>query len=96
MILAYYPIDKIKIYNILQRFYIRYRKRRKFAPNPNGKLPPPIDSNENIQIYKRTCVYSIENKNELKEHLVIKIKSYPKSSDYYILNVLYDDYKDLL
>ena len=96
MILAYYNIDKTKIYQILERFYIRYKKRRKFEPNPNGKIPPPIDSIQNIQIYKRTCVYSRENKNEVKEHLVIKIKKYPKPFDYYILNVLYDDYKDLL
>ena len=96
MILAHYFIDKTKIYKILERFYIRYKKRRKFEPNPNGETPPPIHSIQNIQIYKRTCVYSRENKNEVKEHLVIKIKRYPKSSDYYILNVLYDDYKDLL
>jgi len=96
MILHHYTIDKTKIYKILERFHIKYRKRRKFEPNPNGKLPPPIDSNENIQIYKRTCVYSKENNNELKEHLVIKIRSYPRSNDYYILNVLFDEYKDLL
>jgi hypothetical protein len=96
MILAHYNIDTTKIYNILERFYIKYKKRRKFEPNPNGKIPPPFDSIQNVQIYKRTCVYSRENKNEVKEHLVIKIKRYPKPSDYYVLNVLYDDYKDLL
>jgi len=96
MILTHYTIDTTKIYKILERFYIRYKKRRKFEPNPNGKIPPPIDSIQHIQIYKRTCIYSRENNNEVKEHLVIKIKRYPKSSDYYILNVLYDHYKDLL
>lgn len=101
MILAHYTIDDTtKIYKILERFYIRYKKRRTFQSNPNGKIPPSFDSipniHKNIQIYKRTCVYARENKNEIREHLVIKIKRYPKSSDYYILNVLYDDYKDLL
>ena len=96
MILAHYTIDKTKIYKILERFYIKYKKRRKFEPNPNGKHPPSLDSIQSAQLYKRTCVYSRENKNETKEHLVIKIKRYPQNSDYYILNVLYDDYKDLL
>ena len=96
MILAHYTIDTSKIYNILERFYIRYKKRRNFEPNPNGKHPPSLDSMQSVQIYKRTCVYSRENKNEVKEHLVIKIKRYPQKSDYYILNVLYEDYKDLL
>ena len=96
MILAYYTVDKIKIYNILERFHIKYKKRRKFEPNPNGKHPPSLDSIQSAQLYKRICVYSRENNNERKEHLVIKIRSYPKTNDCYILNVLYDDYKDLL
>jgi len=96
MILAHYPIDKTKIYKILERFYIRYRKRRTFGSNPNGKNPPPIDSIQSIQLYKRTCTYSNEKQNNIKSHLVIKIKCYPTPYDYYILSVLYDDYKDLL
>ena len=96
MILAHYPIDKTKIYKILERFHIKYKKRRKFQSNPNGKTPPMLDDIHPIQIYKRTGVYSSENQNKTKEHLVIKIRSYPKPNDCYILNVLYDDYKDLL
>lgn len=96
MILAHYTIDKTKIYKILERFYIKYKKRRKFEPNPNGKTPPSIESIQHIQLYKRTCVYSSENQNKTKEHLVIKIRSYPRPNDCYILSVLYDEYKDLL
>jgi hypothetical protein len=96
MILHNYHIDNTKIYKILERFHRKYKKRIKFGQNPNGILPPPIDSIQHIQIYKRTCIYSRENQNEMKEHLVIKIKRYPEYTDYYILNVLFEDYKDLL
>lgn len=96
MILARYNIDNTKIYKILERFYIKYKKRRKFQSNPNGKTPPILDEVQNIQLYKRTCVYSSENQNKTKEHLVIKIRSYPRPNDCYILNVLFDEYKDLL
>ena len=96
MILAHYIIDKTIIYKILERFYVKYKKRRKFGPNPNGELPPSIDSIHSAQLYKRTCVYSSEKQNKTKEHLVIKIRSYPRPQECYILNVLYDEYKDLL
>jgi hypothetical protein len=98
MILSYYDIiDKTKIYKILERFYIKYRKRRKFQSNPNGNTPPMLDSIHNIQMYKRTCVYSSEfQNNTIKEHLVIKIKSYPRQNDFYILNLVFEEYKDLL
>lgn len=97
MILAHYNLDKNKIYNILERFHTRYKKRRKFEPNQNGIIPPLLDYIQSIQIYKRTCIYSSEFRNNtIKEHLVIKIKRYPKTSDYYILNLLFEDYKDLL
>jgi hypothetical protein len=96
MILTHYNIDTHKIYKILERFYIKYKKRRKFESNPNGKTPPILDKVHPIQIYKRTCVYSSEKQNQIKEHLVIKIKNYPRINDVYILNIAFDEYKDLL
>lgn len=94
MILAHYNLDNTKVSNILERFHTRFKRRRKFVSNPNGKSIPNIDTIKNIKIYKRTCKYVNENSNETKSNLVIKIQYSTK--EYYILNVLYDDYKDLL
>lgn len=95
MILAHYHLEKQKVYQILERFYTRFKRRRVFKENPNGKTPPNINTMKNVQIYKRTCKYINENNIEVKPNLVIKIQYYEKE-EYYILNVLYDDYKDLL
>ena len=95
MILAHYNLDKQKVYQILERFYTRFKRRRVFKTNPNGKSPPSIHTMQKVQIYKRTCKYVDLNKNDTKANLVIKIQ-YSKKKEYYILNVLYDDYKDLL
>ena len=94
MILAHYNLDNIKISNIIERFHQRFKRRIKFVPNPNGKSLPNIDKIQNIKIYKRTCKYVNENSSETKANLVIKIQY--SITQYYILNVLYDDYKDLL
>ena len=92
MILSHYVLDKTKVYDILERFHTKFKKRRKFSQNPNPKPNrnfPPI---KHIEVYKRTCKFSL---NETKPMLVIKIQ-YSTNKEYYILNVLYDDYKDLL
>ena len=96
MILAHYNIDKTKVGKILERFHEKFKRRRKFIGNPNPN-PKTIDINNIniVQIYKRTCKYIDLNKTETKANLVIKIQYYPKK-EYYFLNVLYDDYKDLL
>jgi hypothetical protein len=94
MILAHYNLDNTKISKIFERFHQRFKRRRKFLSNPNGKSLPNIDTIKNIKIYKRTCKYVNENSSETKANLVIKIQYSTK--EYYILNVLYDDYKDLL
>ena len=94
MILAHYTLDKTKVCKILERFHEKFKRRRKFIENPNPKI---IDINNvnNIQIYKRTCKYVNETKIETKANLVIKIQ-YSPNEEYYMLNVLYTDYKDLL
>lgn len=94
MILAHYHLDNTKVSNIIERFHQKFKRRRKFVSNPNSKSLPNIDTIKNIKIYKRTCKYVNENSNEIKANLVIKIQYFTK--EYYILNVLYDDYKDLL
>lgn len=93
MILAHYNLDNTKVCKILERFHEKFKKRRKFKGNPNP-TPKTIDMN-NIQIYKRTCKYVNETEIEIKANLVIKIQ-YSQKKEYYILNVLYEDYKDLL
>ena len=96
MILAHYDLDKTKVCKILERFHAKFKKRRKFRENPNP-TPKTIDMNtiKSIQIYKRTCKYVNETEIKTKANLVIKIQYSPKK-EYYILNVLYDDYKDLI
>ena len=89
-------VDKQTAYQILDRFYNTYKLRRKDGPNPNGNPKPLLKRLHNIEIYKRQCTYSRDNKNEIKTHLVVKINNYPKENEYYILSVLLDDYRDLL
>lgn len=95
MILAHYNLDKTKVYRILERFHAKFKRRLKFRGNPNIKTTLDINSINIIQIYKRTCKYVNEKEIETKENLVIKIQ-YSPNREYYILNVLYADYKDLL
>lgn len=96
MILAHYNLDKTKLSLILERFHEKFKRRLKFRGNPN---PTPLDIDINtiniIDIYKRTCIYVCEHEMETKENLVIKMQ-YSPNEEYYILNVLYTDYKDLL
>jgi hypothetical protein len=102
MILAHYQLDASKVNQILERFHAKFKRRRAFKgkpipkqnPNPN---PKKIDMNtiKIIDIYKRTCKYANETEIETKTNLVIKIQYYP-NKEYYILNILYEDYKDLL
>jgi hypothetical protein len=94
MILAHYNLDKAKVYKILERFYIKFKRRRTFKPNPNGS-PPCIDEIKIIKIYKRSCKYVNETENKMRENLVIKLQL-NSNLEYYNLNVLYEDYKDLL
>lgn len=95
MILAQYNLDKTKVYKILKRFHEKFKRRRVFKENPNGKIPPDINTINIIKVYKRTCKYTNEIETETKANLVIKIQ-YSPNEEYYILNVLYKDYKDLL
>jgi len=94
MILAHYNLDNTQVYKILERFYIKFKRRRTFRTNPN-KCPPCIDEIKIIKIYKRSCKYVNETENKMRENLVINIQL-NSNLENYILNVLYDDYKDLL
>jgi hypothetical protein len=43
MILIQYNLDNATVYKILERFYIKFKRRRTFQPNPNGS-PPCLDA----------------------------------------------------
>jgi len=94
MILAHYDLDTPKVTRILERFHEKFKRRRKYIANPNPK-PNNMNTINSIQIYTRTCKYVNETEIETKKNLVIKIQ-YSSKKEYYILNVLYEDYKDLL
>jgi len=98
MILAHYHLDASKVDKILQRFHEKFKRRLTFKANPNP-YPKNIDMDtiKIIDIYKRTCKYANETENETKTNLVIKMQytSRPRAG-LYSLNVLYEDYKDLL
>jgi hypothetical protein len=94
--LEQYNIENITVDKILDRFYNTYQTRRKIGPNPNGNPKPLIHQLHKIEVYKQKCIYSCEKKNEIKTHLVVKINNYPREKEYYILSVLWDDYRDLL
>jgi len=84
----------IEVYDIIKRFYSKYKLRRNPGnPNPNI-LSKYIQDIYLIKLYKRVCTYS-NNENIYKENLVIKYK-YKNKDEIISLNLPWDDYKDLL
>ena len=83
-----------EVYNIIKRFYNRYKLRRNPSnPNPNI-FSNHIHDITLIKIYKRSCIYS-NAENSYKENLVIKYK-YKNANEIISLNIPWDNYKDLL
>jgi hypothetical protein len=79
-----------QIYSILKRFHTKYVLTKRDA-NPN-KLPDNQEEIHFIQAYICPCIYSnIEN--QIRENLFIK---FIFKQDTISLNILLEDYKDLL
>ena len=87
-------LNKNQVYSILKRFNKKFKlKRKPHFPNPN-KLPNSKDEIYLVKVYKIVCIYSNE-KNTRKENLIIKYKL-NDTSETICLNLLYEEYKDLL
>ena len=81
-----------QIYSILKRFHTKYISvRNKGIDNPN-KLPDNQEEIHFIQAYICPCIYS-NNENQIRENLFIK---FIFKQDTISLNILLEDYKDLL
>ena len=88
-------ISNKQMYSIMERFHSKYISRRnKGKPNPNT-LPSSQDDIKFIQAYINPCIYS-NNENKKRENLIIKFKYEKISQDIISLNILLEDYKDLI
>lgn len=84
-------LNNNQFYLILQRFNTKFKLRKKISPNPNIYLEKQVILKKAYKIY---CIYS-DDKNKSKENLVIKYKNNLKD-EIYSLNILLEDYKDII
>ena len=82
-------LNKNQFYLIIKRIYLKFKLRRK--PNPTKEIFLTEDI-VLVKAYIFPCIYS-NNENIKKENLVIK---YIYNKEIISLNILLDDYKDLL
>jgi hypothetical protein len=86
-------LDKHHLYSIIKRFNFKFKLRRNpDQPNPN-KFIYQIEDINLIKAYIGPCTYS-NNENIKKKNLIIKYKL--NNEEEISLNVLLDEYKDLL
>ena len=85
-------INKNQMYCIIERFYSKYISvKHKGKPNPN-KLPSNQEEIHLIESYVVPCIYS-NSENKKRENLIIKFRF---EQDIISLNILLEEYKDLL
>lgn len=78
---------------IMERFHSKYISvKHKGKPNPN-KLPSNQEEIHLIEAYVVPCIYSNNKNNKKRENLIIKFRF---EQDIISLNILLEDYKDLL
>jgi hypothetical protein len=76
------------------RFHSKYISvKNKGKPNPN-KLPSNQEEIHLIEAYIVPCIYS-NSENKKRENLIIKFR-FKEDEDIVSLNILLEDYKDLL
>lgn len=85
-------LDKENLKSIIRRFHYKFKLRRNpDFPNPN-KIIHQLEDINLIKAYIGPCIYS-NDKNIKKENLIIK---YKLNEDLISLNIILDEYKDLL
>lgn len=78
--------------SIIERFHFKFKQVRKFnAPNPN-KFINHLNDIHLVDSYIYSCTYS-NNKNIKKNNLIIKFEL---NNELFSLNILLEDYSDLL
>ena len=86
-------ISNYQIYSIIERFYSKYKSKK----YQRKTTLPNIQDIIFIQAYINSCIYSNEI-NLQKENIIIKFKLINNDlvDEIISLNILYDDYKDLI
>jgi hypothetical protein len=89
-------ISNYQINSIIERFYSKY-KYRQCGRTRSTKNIPYIQDIIFIQAYTYPCIYSNQS-NLQKENIIIKFKidNNDLVDEIISLNILYDDYKDLI
>lgn len=87
-------ITNFQVHSIMERFYSKYKYRH--SDRTTKKLPNLQDIIF-IQAYTNLCIYSNQS-NLQKENIIIKFKLINNDlvDEIISLNILYDDYKDLI
>lgn len=88
-------INKYQIYSIIERFYSKYKYR--VSGRTKTKNLPNMNDILFVEAYTNSCVYSNQS-NLQKENIIIKFKLTDNDlvNEIISLNILYDDYKDLI
>ena len=79
----------------VHRFYSKFKLRLYNGPNPNQFILNNINKIQILKIYCKKCIYS-NDKNELKDNIVIVFKLSEFRNEAIYLNLLLEDYKDIL
>lgn len=79
----------------IHRFYSKFQLRRYNGPNPNQVILNNINKIKILKIYYKKCIYS-NDKNELKDNIVIVFKLSEFRNEAIYLSLLLEDYKDIL
>lgn len=87
-------VIKNKVYLAIHRFYSNFKLRRSNDPNPNQIIADNINQIEILKIYYKKCIYS-NDKNEMKDNIIIKFKLNEFKKESFYLNLLFEDYKDI-
>jgi hypothetical protein len=88
-------ISNYQIYTILQRFNSKYKFKN--SEKKTKKFLPQLDDIIFIEAYTNTCIYT--NQTILKkENIIIKFKINNNDllDEIISLNILFDEYKDLI
>jgi len=79
----------------IHRFYSNFKLRRCNSPNPNLFILNNLSKIKIIKIYCKKCIYS-KDSNQIKDNIVIVFKLSVFKRENINLNLLFEDYKDII
>jgi hypothetical protein len=89
-------LNNNQVYLVIHRFYSNFKLRRnRNDSNPNQYILDNINKIIIVKIYYKKCIYS-NDINEIKDNIVIIFKLNECKKEFISLNLLLENYKDVL